>query len=296
VVCPGEWVLMTALRRTEAGQLHKLGGRPEQTNVGDPAWQIGVAYAPEETEEAVETAVEMDCLSKETVEKLRQSLAFSYPYPAATVSPSKQTATGRKGRDKDTEAAEDTPKTEAIPTSWRSPAAQRPAAGKQIGNAVHTLMQYILFEACTDEEGVVRELQRLIDQGYLTTEQAKWVSCRKIATFFASSLGQKLRSSANVLREFKFSILDDGAGYDPALVGEKVLLQGVVDCALVEEDGITVIDFKTDYVTEETVADRVRYYSPQVQTYAQALARIYQKPVKEAVLYFFHLDRFENII
>ena len=296
VVCPGEWVLMTALRRTEAGQLHKLGGRPEQTNVGDPAWQIGVAFAPEETEEAVETAVEMDCLSKETVEKLRQSLAFSYPYPAATVSPSKQTATGRKGRDKDTEAAEDTPKTEAIPTSWRSPAAQRPAAGKQIGNAVHTLMQYIRFEACTDEEGVVRELQRLIDQGYLTAEQAKWVSCRKIATFFASPLGQKLRSSANVLREFKFSILDDGAGYDPALVGEKVLLQGVVDCALVEEDGITVIDFKTDYVTEETVADRVRYYSPQVQTYAQALARIYQKPVKEAVLYFFHLDRFENII
>lgn len=30
------------------------------------------------------------------------------------------------------------------------------------------------------------------------------------------------------------------------LTGEKLLLQGVVDCCFMEEDGITVLDFKTD--------------------------------------------------
>ena len=94
-----------------------------------------------------------------------------------------------------------------------------------------------------------------------------------------------------MLREFKFSILDDGENFDPALYGEKILLQGVVDCALLEKDGITVVDFKTDRVTEDTLPERVRQYRPQVLAYAGALERIYGKPVKEALLYFFQVGR-----
>ena len=74
--------------------------------------------------------------------------------------------------------------------------------------------------------------------------------------------------------------------------GEQVLLQGVVDCALLEPDGITIIDFKTDRVTEETVAATAERYSLQVRTYADALSRIYEMPVKGKMLYFFSLDAF----
>ena len=68
-----------------------------------------------------------------------------------------------------------------------------------------------------------------------------------------------------------------------------MLLQGVVDCAILEEDGITVLDFKTDRVTKETVASTANRYRPQLETYAEALSRIYERPVKEKYLYFFHL-------
>ncbi|MBQ7817511.1 MAG: helicase-exonuclease AddAB subunit AddA [Oscillospiraceae bacterium] len=295
VVCPGEWVLMTALRRTEAGELFALGGRPLQTLPGDPAWKIKVTSAPNAIAAVQETAEESVSLPDDVIEKLQQSLEFSYPHPAATVSPSKQTATGRKGRDKDAEAAEDAPAVEKIPVSWRKPSVGR-NTGKEIGNAVHALMQHIRFDVCSDEEAVVRELDRLIADGFLTEEQAKWIDPKKIAAFFASQLGQRLRCATTVIREFKFSILDDGIRYDPALEGEKVLLQGVVDCAMIEDDGITVIDFKTDYVTQDTIGNRAHHYAPQVQAYAQALERIYQKPVKEAVLYFFHLNRFVTVI
>ena len=69
-------------------------------------------------------------------------------------------------------------------------------------------------------------------------------------------------------------------------------MQGVVDCALLEPDGITVIDFKTDRVTEETVSAAADRYRLQVQTYADALCRIYEMPVKRKMLYFFSLDAF----
>ena len=295
VVCPGEWVLMTALRRTEAGELFQLGGRPLETKPGDPAWKIGVASTLDNAVCLEEKVEESAALPVDVVEKLRESLQFTYPHAAATVSPSKQTATGRKGRDKDAEAAEDAPVLENYRTAWKRPVSNR-TSGKDIGNAVHKMMQYICFDRCVSKEAIEQERERLVAEDFLTQEEAQWIDCGKIAAFFASNLGQALRSAQTVIREFKFSILDDGVRYDPALVDERVLLQGVVDCAMIEEDGITVIDFKTDYVTQDTVEDRVRHYTPQVEAYAQALERIYCKPVKKAVLYFFNLSRFADVI
>ena len=140
-----------------------------------------------------------------------------------------------------------------------------------------------------------QEIARLVEQGFLTAEQGTMVDKKSIARFFASDMGRKLRSGTNYLREFKFSILDPGVHYGEGLEEEQVLLQGVVDCALLEEDGITVLDFKTDHVTEGTLPNAVDRYRIQVQTYAQALSRIYELPVKERYLYFFRLNRFVRV-
>ena len=156
-------------------------------------------------------------------------------------------------------------------------------------------MQYLRYENCTGEEGVRNEIDRLMALGFLSEDQGKLVDIRLIARFFESELGRKLRSGAPCLREFKFSILDRGEKYGEGLEGEQVLLQGVVDCALLEADGITVLDFKTDHVTAETVLERTEVYRPQIETYSEALSRIYEMPVKRRLLYFFRLNRFIEI-
>ena len=71
----------------------------------------------------------------------------------------------------------------------------------------------------------------------------------------------------------------------------QVLLQGVVDCAVIEPDGITVIDFKTDYVNEQTLSEVSNRYKSQILAYADALSRIYVRPVKKATLYFLHIGK-----
>jgi len=296
VVCPGEWVLMTALRRTEAGELFSLGGKPAYISPGNPAWRIRVTSAPS-LEASTDTSEEAGYqLSRDAVEQIRRGLAFQYGHPMATVAPSKQTATQRKGRDKDAEAAENTAEAKNAERFWRKPSFRdRSVAGKEYGNVIHGVMQYIRFEACADEEGISREVQRLVAEKFLTPDQGELVDCSKIFAFFATDLGKKLIKGENVLREFKFSILDDGANFDTALEGEKILLQGVVDCALLEPDGITVVDFKTDHVTQQTLAEKVEHYRPQVQAYADALQRIYKLPVKDALLYFFHMDKFVSL-
>ena len=293
VVCPGEWVLLEAMQHTEAGQLHALGGKPAQTRIGGHPWRICVTEAPEigdGTSALTEKAVSMP---EGVEEKLKNALSFHYAHDAATQAPSKQTATGRKGRIKDAEAAENTRELKQIVRSWRRPTfLSQQVEGKAYGNAIHAALQYLRYESCGSTEEVSREVERLVAGGFISPEQGSLVNCEKIARFFATDIGTKLCTGTPYLREFKFSILDDGRHYGDGLDGEQVLLQGVVDCALLEEDGITVVDFKTDYVTEGTVADRAAYYRPQVQTYGEALSRIYEMPIKGQYLYFFRLDRF----
>ena len=293
VVCPGEWVLLAAMQRTEAGQLHALGGKPAQCKTGAYPWKICVTEAPEMGEGTSSLMEAVSAMPDGAQEKLQKALSFRYAHTAATQAPSKQTATGRKGRVKDEEAAENTQEPQMQIRSWRRPAfVAGKAEGKTYGSAIHAAMQYIRYENCGTLDGVTAEVERLVSQKFLSEEQGKMVDCWKIADFFATDMGRKLVQGTPCLREFKFSILDDGRHYGEGVEGEQVLLQGVVDCALLEADGITILDFKTDYVTAETLPGKVAYYRPQVQTYAEALSRIYEKPIKAQYLYFFHFNQF----
>ena len=294
--CPGDWILLTAVKRTEAGAFFALGGRPGSTEIGAYPWKICVAEDVKPETVAPVTAEALRSMPEHAEQLLKEALSFHYAHTAATQAPSKQTATGRKGRLKDAEAAEHTREPVQIQRTWRRPGFVSDAlAGKDYGNAIHAAMQYIRYENCGSCPEVEAEIQRLVNHGYLKPEQAEAVNCEKIAAFFATEVGAKLQRGLPCLREFKFSILDDGSKYGDALEEEKVLLQGVVDCALLEEDGITIVDFKTDRVTEATAPDRAELYRPQLETYAEALSRIYEMPVKQKLLYFFQLDKFVEL-
>ena len=69
----------------------------------------------------------------------------------------------------------------------------------------------------------------------------------------------------------------------------------IIGKPITTEDGITILDFKTDHIRQETMEDAVARYRPQLETYAEALSRIYEKPVKQRLLYFFHLGQLAEV-
>ena len=85
----------------------------------------------------------------------------------------------------------------------------------------------------------------------------------------------------------------DAEAYNRQPVGEgSALLQGVVDCCFEAEDGLTVVDFKTDAVRgKEEVRERAESYRPQLEAYSQALEQVLERPVVRRVLYFLHSGR-----
>ena len=97
-------------------------------------------------------------------------------------------------------------------------------------------------------------------------------------------------NAPRLVREFKFSVLEDAGRYDPQLAGEQVLLQGVTDCCLLESDGLVILDFKSDRIRPGGEAERAEYYRGQLDAYGRALSEIFELPVKERILWFFSTD------
>lgn len=84
-----------------------------------------------------------------------------------------------------------------------------------------------------------------------------------------------------------FALLMPAALYDPAVEGEELMLQGVVDCAFRTGEGLVVVDFKTDRLASGEEPQRAEEYRPQLEAYAQALERVMEEKVCRKVLYFF---------
>lgn len=292
--CPGAWVILSALTRTEAGAFFKIAGQPDHTMVSDSPWNISVVQVSGENSSlGNEDDQSQQGISREILDKISAGLRHIYGGARATEIPSKLTATQLKGRTLDTEIADGTDEMRHF--TFRKPGPHT-ETGKTYGNAIHSIMQYIRFSACGDLNSIRQDIHRMVEEQRISHEQAEMADCEKLLAFFSTPLGKKLRNSSNVLREFKFSLLDAADKYYPDAAGEQILLQGVVDCALLEADGITVLDFKTDYVTDQILPTVAGQYIQQVKAYADALERIYQMPVKSAKLYFFCTNQFVDVL
>ena len=151
-------------------------------------------------------------------------------------------------------------------------------------------MQYLDFASVDSLEAIRAQLQRMVENDYLTAAQAEAVDPEKLLQVFRGLLGDLIRGADRVLREFKFSVLTEAKLWYPEAEGERLLLQGVTDCCLFCDGGITVVDFKTDSVSPGSEAKAGEKYRPQLEAYAAALSRIFELPVRKMILYFFATD------
>ena len=296
VNCPGSWVLQSALQRTEAGAFFNIAVKPDCTSVKDYPWKICVVQAEELVNATTSDNMEHPTISADVLERMRKGLMFSYPHRNSTRVPSKLTATQLKGRVKDHEVAEATAMMHNKPLEFRPPIANDTIRhGTDYGTALHSVMQHLDFSQCYNEDAIRNDIKRMVSTGLLSAEQAEIVPVAKITRFFKSELGTRLIHADDVLREFKFSILVNADEYYNVSSEDQILLQGVVDCAIVEMDGITVLDFKTDYITEFNITEKVEHYRSQVTAYAGALSRIFEKEVSKSYLYFFSSEQLVQI-
>ncbi|MBU6429425.1 MAG: PD-(D/E)XK nuclease family protein, partial [Cyanobacteria bacterium REEB65] len=235
----------------------------------------------------------------EILADLSARLSWQYPQRGATFVSAKVTVTEatkrtRQAMDPEAKLVGAAASKAALPVG-RKPrffhdSPSRPSAAER-GRAVHLFLQHIDFAGPCDLSALRAQLADMIDRELLTAELAATIPLDPVIAFLGQPLGRRLRTTApNALwRELPFSmylpadqLLADAASAG----GQPLLLQGVIDCLLVEPAGLTILDWKTDSPKGRSISEMAWPYRQQMELYCRAAATMFGKAVREAYLVF----------
>ncbi len=161
------------------------------------------------------------------------------------------------------------------------------------GTVMHTVMQHIRLDRLSTKQEILEQLDEMVKADIITNQQLKTVEIDKIMDFFDSDLGKRMLYSQKVLRELPFymelkctELYKDLS--EEQYANENILLQGIIDCCFIEEDGIVLLDYKTDYVPLNGIEIIKNKYIVQIDYYTKALQRLTGLMVKERYIYLFY--------
>ncbi len=228
------------------------------------------------------------------VEQVISRIDFVYPYISSTSVRATMAASEFKGvydflRDPDVR-----PDLRAQPQAFQVPpskyALQHEATSVYRGVITHRVLQHLDFAVAVDADGVASELHRLMGSGVIAAEDRRVVDVAGLAWFVSTPLAESIRrAGAAYNREFRFIAAEPLQTFDrtiDAALDDRVLVRGIVDGILPTKDGLTLVDFKTDAITANEVADRGERYRPQMTLYASAMTALWRRPVNAICLVF----------
>lgn len=231
------------------------------------------------------------------VERVRERLSWEYPHGAASAEPAKSSVSALRTRAVELADEDAVNRFTRLPnaTGNNTESARGMVSAAERGTLHHRFLQHLRIEAGTSEVALKEQALVLAARGVFTKGELEVLDLGAIATFWNTEVGRQIQAhSAGLQRELAFTArFDDaevrsvlGQAPDDALAGEFVVVQGVVDLAVLLPGEIWLLDFKTDAVRGAGANARAEQYRPQLDLYAKALERIYRRPVTRRWLHF----------
>ena len=226
---------------------------------------------------------------------LERVFSAEYPYEQEQAISGKVSVTELKKQTQlpeEHEGLELYPVKESKGTVPRFRAAETTMPGSMRGTIYHTFMENLDFHK---KDVLETQLEEWIKCGKMTRDEAAAVRISDIRRFLESDIGlrmERAEEGGRLHREQPFVLGIPAHEIRSCWQSEElVLVQGIIDAWFEEDDGIVIVDYKTDRVrTMQTLAGR---YHIQLEAYAKAVARLTGKTVKECGIYSFCLGRYE---
>ncbi len=137
------------------------------------------------------------------------------------------------------------------------------------------------------------QMQEMVRRELLSEVWRDAVSVKKLLQFFDSDLAGRMARSqrkGKLKKEQPFVLGIPAKRLNESFPEEEtVLIQGIIDAFFEEEDGIVLMDYKTDAV--KTGEELIKRYHTQMEYYTEALERIVGKKVKQRIIYSFALGK-----
>ncbi len=253
-----------------------------------------------------EDLLSLDCsktYEKEMNQVLKEQLSYQYPFQAETRLYAMLSVSEIKRRRQEAEAGEEEMElSAACLENARTPEEKGDkATGALRGTSFHRALELLSFGEFSSIENrdqliqaVSGQIETFKEQGLMLEEEAGLIEIPLLAGFLRSPLGIRMALAEKQGRLHKEQQFMVGIPAREMGVGESdelVLVQGIIDAWMEEEDGLVLIDYKTDRVGQGAEDALARRYQTQLDYYKRSLEQITGKPVKEKILYSFSLGK-----
>lgn len=266
------------------------------------SYTVGYGPLTEEEEQTPYTAqIGETSYGEEDYARLRRIFSFEYPYKEAARLPKKVSVSKLYPAflDDDGETvdvfADEAPKPLILPDYAEE---KEKADAAAAGTATHLFMQFCDLDSA--EEDVDAEIKRLVGLGFIKPETAELIYRDEVRRFFGSAVYRRMKAARDggrlFCREYRFNAELDAADFTDnaerkkALAGEKLLVQGVIDCFFENEDGsVTVLDYKTDRIgrSPSALSEFAEKHRRQLGYYGTAVKAITCRENVSCMLYSF---------
>ncbi len=240
-------------------------------------------------------------LSPKLIRTIKHLYDFQYPFADATQTTAYQSVSEIKNAFSLTDPDEAELENSHVLTStnrYLQPIETKPDflvdkafTGAELGTAMHLILQYYDYHQPFSQEKLNEEIHRLIAQDKLNHELVSHLSLDQIQWFVESSFAAPFRKHPDRLkREASFSSLLRAETLFPNFSDPtaKILVHGTIDGYYQGDKGITLFDYKTDYVDpthEVSAIEKIKKrYNGQLRLYEQALNQFSANPVIDKYL------------
>lgn len=170
-----------------------------------------------------------------------------------------------------------------------------PLSGTEIGTLIHLVMENFQFTTKITAKSVTDQIKDFEIRGLITKRQSEFIHknyIEKIVSFYNSNIGKRMLNSTSIKREVPFILKKKASELFEGISGDdSVSVHGIIDCYFEEEDGLVILDYKTDNLRGRRVDEIIAEYRLQLGTYKEAIERITKKNVKETYLYLFSVGK-----
>lgn len=225
----------------------------------------------------------------ETKNHIEEQFAYVYPFAGSQAKKQKFSVSELKRQVYEDEMEENGEivykEEEVVPLLPKFLKEEEEFSGALRGTAYHRLLELIDFTKEYDYGSLKEQVTDFCKKEQMDPDMAKCIRFVDVLGFLHSPAGQRMAKCAKEGKLFKEQPFVLGINMDDELV----LVQGIIDVYFEEEDGLVVLDYKTDRVEE--ARELVDKYHAQLDYYAKALEQLTHKHVKEKIIYSFALKQ-----
>lgn len=160
----------------------------------------------------------------------------------------------------------------------------------QRGTVTHSIFELLPLKKHTPKS-VADFVKALYERGEITKDEANSLNINGIAAFYNRELAARMMQSNKILLEQEFACFVEAKFLSDEYPGsnEQVLLQGIIDCAFMENGEWIIVDYKTDSVNAndaKAVEEKAKTHKKQLKLYAYVLNKITGIKVSQAYIAF----------